>query len=576
VSIALVLACLVLAAPAGAQEGYSKTSYVVPVTQPDELGDPVTIDTDVYLPTTPPPPAGHPLVMVFHGGGSNKDSGYDAAYAAFFARNGYAAVLYSQRGHGNSTGQTAVAGPKEMRDLFDVAAWALGRGGRTDPAHPDFRIDSTRIALQGYSQGGLHTNLGQVWHGDPALNPYGIFFRALLPGNTPDRVFKALIDEQVVKMTFGVGLLGTYTVLGSTGGRVAPAVHRWIATAAADQPELYGGGLLCDATGHDTETSTMRQDLAARSVGCFTARMRTPSMWAQAFDDELFTPDMAIRMWREMPSGARNRLYLDMAGHAAPAGDPEVLRDKRRLQLMFLDHHLRDRRPEPPLVVYWTRDPKVRVPGQPYAYPPDAWERQTSKTWPPAGIVERHYGLTADGRALRDRTGPAGTLALTPLAQNSANDPVAQAATSSSPLGTSPVPGSVPSTTLPGSIAGFVTDPFATAQELSGATSARLTWTPASPDTQLVLQVYDQAPDGTLTLLSRGVKGLRRATPGTPLRVRVTGTTFSARIRPGHRVLAWVMAGNFPFYKPYAGSLGGALQVGKGATLTLPLRPYPG
>jgi hypothetical protein len=40
--------------------------------------------------------------------------------------------------------------------------------------HPDFHIDRDRIGLTGYSQGGLHTNLGQVWSHAARLNPYGI------------------------------------------------------------------------------------------------------------------------------------------------------------------------------------------------------------------------------------------------------------------------------------------------------------------------------------------------------------------------------------------------------------------
>ena len=108
-----------------------------------------------------------------------------------------------------------------------MTAWALGR--------PDFHIDRTRIALRGYSQGGLHTNLGQVWSSDPSMNPYGISFRALEPGNTPDLVFQALVPNSVLKLSFGAGLVATY-LGGSTSGRIAPVVDKWIAAAAADEP----------------------------------------------------------------------------------------------------------------------------------------------------------------------------------------------------------------------------------------------------------------------------------------------------------------------------------------------------
>ena len=120
---------LLAGAPAPAAASTLST-FSVPVTTPDTLGAPVNLDTDVYVPDGTPPPAGFPLLEMFHGGGSTKDNPYDAAHARRFADDGYVVLIYSARGHGNSGGQTSVAGPAEMRDLFDVTAWALGIGGR--------------------------------------------------------------------------------------------------------------------------------------------------------------------------------------------------------------------------------------------------------------------------------------------------------------------------------------------------------------------------------------------------------------------------------------------------------------
>ncbi|MFL5885615.1 MAG: alpha/beta hydrolase, partial [Thermoleophilaceae bacterium] len=200
------LACaLLVAAPASAQASFRVATYSVPVTTPDTAGAPVTLDTDVYLPDGAPPTGGFPFLEIFHGGGSTKDNPYDAGHARDFANDGYVVLMYSARGHGNSGGQTTIAGPPEIRDLFDVTAWALGIGGRTLPPHPSFHIDASRIALSGYSQGGLHANLGQVWAGDRSVDPYGISFRAIEPGNTPDLTFQALVPNSVVKLSFGLG-----------------------------------------------------------------------------------------------------------------------------------------------------------------------------------------------------------------------------------------------------------------------------------------------------------------------------------------------------------------------------------
>lgn len=570
---ALVAGSIAAAPSAAPAASYTRLSYMVPVTQPDEAGLPVSLDTDVYLPSTPPPPGGYPLMEVFHGGGSVKDNPYDAGHAASFARAGFVAIIYSQRGDGNSGGQTAVAGPNELHDLFDVTAWALKTGGRTLPLHPDFHIDPAFIALSGYSQGGLNTNLGAVWSVDPAINPYGIRIWAIEPANTPDVTFQALVPGGVVKLSFVAALAKTYG-LGSGSdevhGRVAPEMAKWFADLTADQPSLYGSGSLCDLAGHDAPTSTMQQDLAFRSVGCFTDRVRLPWLWAQAFDDTLFPPDMAVSMFHRAPDPAAHRLYLSMGGHAAPSADPSVEEDRLQTQIDFL-LALHDGRPPPgPPVVYWTRDPAVSVSAHSYTYPPGAWYRQTSDSWPPGGVRPVTYTLSSSGELALGST-DGGAARLTPFAEDEANDPIAQAAASATPVGTTAAT-SLPPSSAPGLIASFTTAPFAADRELSGSPAARLRWTPASPDTQLVLEVLDRRPDGTLTLLSRGVQGIRGATAGDPGTIDVSGNAISALVHRGDRVVAWVMDGDSAFYEPYPGSLGGTLALGAGSTLTLPLR----
>ncbi len=546
-----------------------KVSAKVPVTQPDDAGQAVSIDTDVYLPRRNPPRRGFPFVVFFHGGGSDKANGFDAGHARFFARHGYATMIYSARGHGDSGGQTTVAGPKEMRDTFDVVAWALRRGGRDEPTHPSFHIDASRIALSGYSQGGLNTNLAEVYARDRKLDPYGIHFAVLTPGNTPDLVYAALIPSDVVKLAFGVGLLETYFV--GAHAHVSPLLDKWIGTAAANAPD--DGTSLCQGGTHDTPTSPMKADLAARSVGCFSKRMTAPVLWAQAFDDELFPPQMAVHMWRRMPNGA-NRLYLSMGGHGAPSAPDAVERDKLLAQLAFVDHFLRGKPLHEPRVVYWSRDPDHPVPGDAYKYPDAAWERHTSPVWPPRGTHRVRYELSADGRAVR-RGAQAAALPLAPLFLDEAHDPVALAALSGSPLGTSPVPSSMPATDSPGLVAGFETTPFTHPFEVDGAAVVRLGWTPASPDSQVIVQLLDRGPDGRLTLLGRGVEGIRGAGAGTPKRLAIAANQSSVRIERGHSLLLWVTAADPLFYKPYPNSAGGTLDAGPQATLSVPLRRLP-
>ena len=282
---------------------------------------------------------------------------------------------------------------------------------------------------------------------------------------------------------------------------------------------------------------------------------------------------MAISMWRRAPNRAQHRLYLSMGGHAAPAADQSVEQDKLDTQRRFLDAVMQGKALPRPNVVYWTRDPTVEVPADSYAYPPGAWRRQTADSWPPAKVADATYRLGADGSATQG-SASSGQTYLSPLTEDERNDPVAAAALAGTPLGTSPL-SSVPATDLPGFIASFRTAPFSTDKELSGAPFANLSWTPAATDSQLVLELFDEAPSGKLTLFSRGVQGLRGAVPGVERQVRVDGNAFSIRIPAGHRVRAWVMAGNQASYKPYPGSAGGVLRMGDASTLALPLRSPP-
>jgi predicted acyl esterase len=524
--LAAVLLTLLLATPAAAE--VVKETHRVPV----RVGG-IEIDTDVYLPDGPAPKRGRPLVVVFHGGGSTKDNGFDAGHARYFAEHGYGAVIYSQRGHGTSGGLTTVAGPDEMHDLFDVVHWALEKYG----------FDARRIALAGYSQGGLNTNLAQVWAGDREINPYGIRFRALEPGNTPDYVAEALVPDGVVKLSFGAGLIGTYYQ--GANGHVSPLLDKWIGTAAADGLRPAGADL-CETEPHDTLSSSSLADLAVRSVGCFAGRMTPAVHWAQAFDDMLFTSDMAVSMWRRMPRRKVNRLYLSMGGHAAPTAPDTVEEDKLRAQLAFLDHALRGRKLRLPRVTYWTRDPAVQVSSEAFRWPDGAWIRHTARSWPPRGVRATSYEIPAAG---------------------------ALAGTDADPGSDGVVQTLAGGTTFPAGAAGrpaFATPAFTTATELSGRATLRLRWTPLAPDTQLAVKVFDRAPDGTLTLLARGVAGLRGATPGQERTLTVRTNDFSVLARMGHAIVATIAAGDASFYKPFPGSPAGGL-LGASA-IALPVR----
>ena len=294
-----------------------------------------------------------------------------------------------------------------------------------------------------------------MWSSDPSINPYGISFRALEPGNTPDLVFQALVPNSVLKLSFGVGLVGTY-LGGSTTGRIAPVVDKWIATAAADEPQrlrVWGPLRPIDARhGDEHDAAGPRLALgrlpagAPRAALALGAGIRRRPLHAGHGDldvaprAEPATSIASTCRWAATPRPRRTR---------------SVEQDKLDTQRRFLDAVMQGRALPRPNVVYWTREPTVEVPADSYAYPSDAWYRQTADSWPPAKVADATYRLGADGSATQG-SASSGVTYLSPLTEDERNDPVAAAALSGTPLGTSPL-SSVPATDLPGFIASFRT-----------------------------------------------------------------------------------------------------------------------
>jgi predicted acyl esterase len=83
-------------------------------------------------------------MLFVHGFGESKEA--DTLNALFQAQNGYLSLCYSVRGQGRSSGGTTIMGPAERSDLAFVLAYLRSLPG----------IDSSRIGIQGGSQGGLH------------------------------------------------------------------------------------------------------------------------------------------------------------------------------------------------------------------------------------------------------------------------------------------------------------------------------------------------------------------------------------------------------------------------------------
>jgi esterase/lipase len=142
----VVVAALLWAAPA---QAFSKQ------TGAQTMADGTSIAYDLYLPDGAAPAGGWPGVVVMHGLGQSKDE--MAPIATVFVSQGYAALAYSDRGSGTSTGDLELAGPSETSDERAMESFFAGLP----------QVSDTRIGAWGISYGG-----GQVWNGLTAGIPY--------------------------------------------------------------------------------------------------------------------------------------------------------------------------------------------------------------------------------------------------------------------------------------------------------------------------------------------------------------------------------------------------------------------
>jgi predicted acyl esterase len=105
--------------------------------------DNVSLDCTKFIPTTPKPKNGWPVMLYCHGYGDSKES--ELPTAKDQAQFGYITFAYSMRGQGHSGGLSNLISTVEMNDLLKVV----------DYIKKDSLADSTKILILGASQGGI-------------------------------------------------------------------------------------------------------------------------------------------------------------------------------------------------------------------------------------------------------------------------------------------------------------------------------------------------------------------------------------------------------------------------------------
>jgi esterase/lipase len=258
------------------------------------MADGTSIAYDLYEPDGTAPAGGWPGVVVLHGLGGSKDQ--MAPVATVLAAHGYAALAYSARGQGTSTGDLELAGPNEISDERALESFLAGL--------PE--VSNADIGVWGISYGG-----GQAWDGLAA----GIPYKAAEVVETWTDLYSALWPQDVAKSGIVLGF--------------AKSVE-------ARSPLI--ASLENDAV-HSTNLPKIKALAAGRSPYAVLPKIKTPVYMFQGRVDYAFDVTQAANGFNRV-SGPKH-LYIGQFGHAPSTFPGPDFAYVLTQGLAWYDHYLR-------------------------------------------------------------------------------------------------------------------------------------------------------------------------------------------------------------------------------------------
>jgi esterase/lipase len=258
------------------------------------MADGTSIAYDLYEPDGNAPSGGWPGVVVLHGLGGSKDQ--MAPVATVLAAHGYAALAYSARGQGTSTGDLELAGSNEISDERAMESFFAGL--------PE--VSNADIGVWGISYGG-----GQAWDGLTA----GIPYKAAEVVETWTDLYSALWPQDVAKSGIVLGF--------------AKSVE-------ARSPLI--ASLENDAV-HSTNLAKIKALAAARSSYAALPKIKTPVYMFQGRVDYAFDVTQAANGFSRV-SGPKH-LYVGQFGHAPSTFPGPDFAYVLSQGLAWYDHYLR-------------------------------------------------------------------------------------------------------------------------------------------------------------------------------------------------------------------------------------------
>lgn len=363
-------------------------------------------------------------------------------------------------------------------------------------AHPE--VDAARVAVCGSSQGGWHSWMAACWH--PRV-------RTVVPEN----IFVDYADFAVPD-----GCLSTWFFTRTMRRRVMSAGLQDMARQWAI----------------DGDWDRLRAWLAPMSPAAHAARIRCPVLVVHGWHDLGMPANPILALLDRLP--VPWHLAIGGGGHDGQ-DDAEALRRRTALVDAWLDHHLLGIGPAPaPRAITWVTRP--------------GWAHHTAPAFAPttwSTLHLRHGGTLSAEPA----TTAVANLNLTHVPRDPAYD--LARALHHDLAGTEQA--------WPREEVHFDGPPLPVECELRGAPRFTLHLLPERPWVQVHAELWDVAPDGTATRITRGQWGTRAAAPGRHLRVEIEARAMAWRVEPGHHLRVVVADQDphhvVPEYRPYRARL---------------------
>jgi ABC-2 type transport system ATP-binding protein len=487
---------------------------------------------------TAPVAARHPPLVVFlHGLLADKHEYLSADRAGtesyktahwnnrWFASRGWAVLNYSARGHGESGGQIELSSKQfEVRD----ARWLIGRVADM--------VGASRVAVLGSSYGG-----GQAWL-LMTTPPYGgwrspggrpVRIVAVVPQYTWTDLVQSLVpngrqsstgvvDPRTANTPLGVPKITLIDgFLATAGSKLPREAYGWLARTTAGEP--YEG----DASVEEAKRA-LSEDRSAYFQDDYFARLKArrvrpiPVLAAQGVTDPIFSALELVRMARRLHAARRDYpigMWFGDFEHLTSSAKVDELRAFHDLGTRFLTRafaHPFRRQPLDVHMAVTNCDPHVFGP----VLQARGWDALH-----PATVSFSFPGAQPTASPLSD---PRGLEA----------DPVV--------LSSSRGRGCITTTRPPTPGVATWSAPVARDFVLAGMPRLRFSYTSAATDITFTPRLWDEAPDGTQTLVTRGA--WRTVGAGSSVDTELFGAAW--RFAAGHRLLLEIPQSDATYFRP--------------------------